>query len=129
MHRHQVIGVALLAAAVFAAWSAGTPAQAQTAAWLNSPPGAAGTSDRCPNAGQWLLLYWGGAPVAIANAAGACPGADFYWSRQGDKWLGFASAAPAASDSWSPQTGEAEFVHGATSGSPATASATTTATA
>lgn len=85
---------------------------AQESPWLHGPPGGISVT-RCPDPGQWLLLYWGAPPASIAEAALGCPNADRFWMRRGTVWLGFYPALPQASDNWIVQTGEASFVHGA----------------
>jgi hypothetical protein len=60
-----------------------------------------------------VLLYWGGTgTVSISSAANACSATDLYWANRQGTWLGFAKAAPTASDTWDVSTGEAHFVHG-----------------
>lgn len=127
-----------LALLLLALWPLSSPATAQQAAWLSSPP--PGGTPQCPHVNQWLFLYWSGAPTPIAQAANACPSADFLWARRSTGWLGFSKANPAASDTWTVQTGEAVFLHGAGTGAPiasgavgqprtgATSAATATAT-
>jgi plastocyanin len=96
-----------------------TPAMTATAPagmaqWLDRPPVSSDARPSCPAAQQWLLLYWsGGDGIAIATAAAACASADIYWVNREGRWLGFAKAAAAASDSWNVLRGEAHFVHGA----------------
>jgi hypothetical protein len=81
--------------------------------WLDRPPAAPNALSSCPSAGQWLLGYWGGASnTPITTAADACSSADLYWVSRGGTWRGFAKAAPAASDSWNVDLGEAHFIHG-----------------
>jgi hypothetical protein len=81
--------------------------------WVDRPPLAAGSVPVCPDAGQWLLLYWGGADgVDIATAAQDCANADRYWASRSGQWLGYAPGAPGASDTWNVAQGEAHFVHG-----------------
>lgn len=74
-----------------------------------------GTAPTCPQSGLWLLLYWRGQRGPIATVAGACPGSDLYWVNREGRWLGYSTIAPAASDIWNVETGEAQFVHGGSS--------------
>lgn len=95
---------------------------AQQAGWLPAPPGGPGTLPQCPRPAQWQLLYWGGAPTPINEAARACPGAGRFWRYQHGRWYGFNPALPQESDTWNVQTGEATFVQGGAepaSGTPA----------
>lgn len=108
----STVRVVALVLCVFAAglWSQLT--EAQQAAWLSAPPGSLGATGKCPDAGRWLLLYWGGPPTPIVSAATTCPEADSFWSNQQGRWLGFSTTSPQASDTWMVQAGEAGFVHG-----------------
>lgn len=86
-----------------------TPTVAQ---WTVQPPVSPGALRACPDPGQWLLLYWGGANgVPIAMAADTCTNADLYWVNRDGRWMGFAKAARGASDTWDVLHGEAHFVH------------------
>jgi hypothetical protein len=68
---------------------------------------------QCPDSGTWALLYWSGVDNApIATAADACVNVDNIWVSREGRWLGFAKAAVAASDSWQVLYGEAHFMHG-----------------
>jgi hypothetical protein len=111
MNWRRFTGLSLLALAM--ALFAGGPHSllAQQAAWLSGPPGASSASPKCPDPNQWYLLYWGGTPSSIDQAARACAEADRFWSSQGGKWLGYNPAVPQASDTWTTTTGEAAFVH------------------
>lgn len=76
-----------------------------------------GNTPLCPDPNQWLLLYWRGSEVKIADAAAACAGADRFWANVGGRWLGYGTTAPAgANDDFSVVTGQALFVHGAAQG-------------
>lgn len=79
--------------------------------WLDRPPTSAGTTPGCPAPGSWELRYWGG-DTPIAVAAAVCPNVTVLWVRRSDRWLGFAKAAPGASDSWDVVFGEAHFLFG-----------------
>lgn len=83
-----------------------------TARWVDRPPTTTGGTATCPSLGQWLLLYWDGVSTGMATASAACTSADFFWSRQGDRWLGFSVQMTGASDTWTQQPGEVAFVHG-----------------
>jgi hypothetical protein len=97
-----------------------TATRAEQSAWFASPPAsaAANTSIRCPGAGLWQLLYWGGPLATAGQAAGACATVDRMWTYQGSRWLGYSAAYLAAGDSWSIRTGEAAFVHGTAPATP-----------
>ena len=107
----RVLLIATVAGALIAG-SDSLTVSAQQALWVSAPPASPGSAPKCPDAAQWLLLYWAGAPTAIGEAARACTSADRFWSNQGGRWLGFSPGTPQASDTWTVQTGEAEFVHG-----------------
>jgi hypothetical protein len=90
--------------------TASSTAQTPVGQWLSSPPPYG--QPQCPAASQWLLLYWAGATASIATSASACPNTDLFWVNRSGRWLGFAKAAPGASDTWESLTGEAHFAHG-----------------
>jgi hypothetical protein len=100
--------MALLTGVVYA-----SPAIQAGGRWLSAPPAGAGARESCPEARQWLLLYWGGPNnTAIAAAAEACPNADNLWVSREGRWLGYSKAAPAASENWNVIAGEAHFIRG-----------------
>jgi hypothetical protein len=68
---------------------------------------------RCPDPGQWLLLYWiGKHDASIQEAAGSCSDAGPYWTNRSGKWLGYSPANPEAGDIWNVASGEAHFIRG-----------------
>lgn len=94
--------------------TAGITSQTLTPQWLDRPPAASGPQNRtCPVGNAWAFLYWGGAnDTPIASAAAVCPAADVFWTFRNKKWLGYATRTAAASDTWSVQIGDANFIKG-----------------
>jgi hypothetical protein len=81
--------------------------------WYGRPPIGSSGAPTCPAAGEWFLLYAAGVNEApIASAAAVCANADLFWVFRAGRWLGYAKAVPAASDTWTVTLGEAHFVHG-----------------
>jgi hypothetical protein len=96
------------------ATAGGVTSQTLTPQWLDRPPTASGAQNKtCPNGNSWSFLYWGGPnETPIANAAAVCPAADVFWTFRNRKWLGYATRSSAASDTWSVQIGDANFIKG-----------------
>lgn len=71
----------------------------------------------CPNAGEWVLVYWPGHhaadPPPISSSMEACPNVDRVWIYHDGRWIGYAPAAPLfAIDPFQPSPGQALFLHG-----------------
>jgi hypothetical protein len=78
--------------------------------FVSTPSGADAV---CPDAGQWLALYWRGPVTPVLVALQVCPAVDSAWIRRGATWLGAAPAKPAVSDRFDLMAGELAFLHGA----------------
>lgn len=82
--------------------------------WLDLPLTTSAPQNKtCPTGNSWTFVYWGGPnETQISVAAAACPSAAAYWSLRQRRWLGYATNASGANDSWLVNIGDANFVRG-----------------
>ena len=88
---------------------------AQTAYWLERPPGSATAADmRWDAPATWTLWYWGGVPTEGWVAAQTCGDTCTMWVNVQGRWLGYQVQNPQASDQFRIEPGQAAFVRGST---------------
>lgn len=80
--------------------------------WLSGPVGGRNSVVQCPAPSQWTLLYWSGSPTPVSEAVKACASMGKVWANQSGRWVGFSADAIQASEQWTVETGEADFVSG-----------------